>query len=311
MIPLRALFLCAALAACAAPSVPAAPPSSEVAPLASEEEIAAAESTPIDPDAASWASPFEPFTVIGNIHYVGTGDVSAYLITTPDGHFLLDGGAPQAGPMVIAHVAALGFDIHDVKFLLNSHAHIDHAGGLARLQRASGATMVVSEADRGALESGRVGYGPSADWVFPPVRVDRVIGDGETLTLGGVTLTAHLTTGHTRGCTSWSMDVRGANGAPHRAFFHCSATVAGHSLIPPAYPGIVENYRATFAQVRGIEADVFLGNHAGFYDLEGKRERQLAGDANAFVDAGELQRFNTRMESAFETELARQQAAQN
>ncbi len=310
MIPLRALLLCVVLVGCAAPSAPAPAGAPTQTPLASEEQIATAEAAPLG-DAASWASPYEPFTVIGNIHYVGTGDVSSYLITTPEGHFLLDGGAPQAGPMVIEYIAALGFDIHDVKFLLNSHAHIDHAGGLARLQRASGAVMVASDGDRGALEVGRVGYGPSADWTFPPVRVDRVIGDGETLTLGGVTLTAHLTTGHTRGCTSWSMDVRGADGAPHRAFFHCSATVAGHSLAPPAYPGIVENYRAMFARVRSIDADVFLGNHAGFYDLEAKRARQVAGDASAFVDAGELQRFNMRMEQAFEQELARQQAAQN
>lgn len=307
MIPLRALFVCVALAACSAPRAP----NPALPPLASEEAIAAAESAPLDPNAASWASPFEPFTVIGNIHYVGTGDVTAYLITTSEGHFLLDGGAPQAGPMIIAHIAALGFDIHEIRYLLNSHAHIDHAGGLARLQRASGARMVASEGDRGALEAGRVGYGPSADWAFPPVRVDRVIADGETLTLGGTTLTAHLTTGHTRGCTSWSMDVRGADGAPHRAFFHCSPTVAGHALVPPAYPGIVENYRATFARVRGIEADLLLANHAGLFDLEGKRARQIAGDANAFVDAGELQRFNAEWEAAFETELARQTAAAN
>lgn len=309
MIPLRALLLCAALVACAAPSAPSAEAPTQ-APLASEEQLVAAESAPFSGSAVDWNAAFEPFTVIGNIHYVGTGGVSAFLITTPEGHFLLDGGPPQSGPAVIAHIEALGFSVRDVKFLLNTHAHIDHAGGLARLQRASGAVMVASEGDRGALEAGRVGYGPSADWAFPPVRVDRAIADGESLTLGGVTLTAHLTLGHTRGCTSWSMDVRGADGAPHRAFFHCSATVAGHSLTPPAYPGIVENYRATFARVRGIEADVFLPNHNNFFDLEAKRARQIAGDADAFVDAGELQRFNTETEQAFEAELARQQALQ-
>jgi metallo-beta-lactamase class B len=305
MARLRALFLCLALSACAAPQTEAP------APLASEEQLLAAESAPAEGSAVEWNAPFDPFTVIGNIHYVGTGGVGAYLITTPEGHFLLDGGPPQSGPAIIAHIEALGFDIRDVKYLLNTHAHMDHAGGLARLQRASGATMVASEGDRDALEAGRVGYGPSADWTFPPVRVDRVIGDGETLTLGGVTLTAYVTPGHTKGCTSWAVDARGADGAPHRAFFHCSATVAGHSLVPPAYPGIVENYRATFARVRGVEADVFLGNHSDFFDLEAKRARQIAGDANAFVDVGELQRFNTELEADFETELARQQAAQN
>ena len=128
MIPLRALSFCVALAACNAPAAPTSTP--ETPPFASEEEISAAESTPLDANAASWASPFEPFTVIGNIHYVGSGDVAAYLITTTDGHVLLDGGAPQTGPMVIAHIAALGFDIRDVKYVLNTHAHIDHAGRL-------------------------------------------------------------------------------------------------------------------------------------------------------------------------------------
>jgi metallo-beta-lactamase class B len=300
----RALLLSLLLAACAAPQTEHTPP-----PLASEADLIAAESAPLSGDAAEWNAPFEPFTLIGNIHYVGMGGVSAFLITTPDGHFLLDGGLPQSAPAIIDHIEALGFDIRDVKYLLNSHAHFDHSGGLARLRRASGAAMVASEGDREEIERGYVEYGPSAGVRSPPVRVDRVIADGETLTLGGVTLTAHLTPGHTEGCTSWSMDVRGADGVPHRAFFHCSATVAGHTLVPPDYPGIVENYRATFARVREIEADIFLANHTGFFDLEERRARQIAGDANAFVDADALQRFNSTLEAAFEAELARRSAA--
>ncbi|QGZ94519.1 subclass B3 metallo-beta-lactamase [Terricaulis silvestris] len=304
MIPLRALFVCVALAACAAPSAPEPAP---LPPLASEAEMAAAEQAPLEDDWGEWNAPVAPYALIGNIHYVGVSGVSAFLITTPDGHFLLDGAFPQSAPAIIANIEALGFNIRDVKYLLNSHAHIDHAGGLARLQQASGATMVASEGDREALESGRVGFGAIA----PRVRVDRVIGDGETLTLGGVTMTALITAGHTPGCTSWSMDVRGADGAPHRAFFHCSTTLAGRSLVPPAYPGIAENFRATFARLRTIEADVLLTNHPEFADLVGKRARQIAGDANAFVDAGELQRLNTRLQATFEAELARQTAAAN
>jgi metallo-beta-lactamase class B len=304
MIPLRALFVCVALAACAAPS---APPPAVLPPLASEAEIAAAEQAPLDGDWGEWNAPVEPYAVIGNIHYVGVSGVGAFLITTPDGHFLLDGAFPQSAPAIIANIGALGFNIRDLKYLLNSHAHIDHAGGLARLQQASGATMVASEGDREALESGRVGFGAIA----PRVRVDRVIGDGGTLTLGGVTLTALVTAGHTPGCTSWTMDVRGADGTPHRAFFHCSATLAGQSLVPPAYPGIAENFRATFARLRTVEADVLLTNHPGMADLAGKRARQIAGDANAFVDAGELQRLNAELQATFEAELARQTAAAN
>lgn len=300
----RALLLSLLLGACAAPLAPAAPP----APLASEADLLAAEAAPLTGEEAAWNAPVAPFTVIGEVHYVGMGGVSAFLITTPEGHFLLDGGLPQSGPAVIANIEALGFRISDVKYLLNSHAHYDHAGGLARLQRASGARLAASEGDRDEIERGYVDYGPSAGVRFPPVRVDRVIGDGDTLSLGGVVLTAHLTPGHTEGCTSWSMETRGADGAPRRVFFHCSATVAGHTLVPPDYPGIVENYRAGFARVRGIEADVFLANHGVFFDLEQRRARRIAGDADAFVDPGALQRFNAALEAAFEAELARRSA---
>lgn len=281
------------------------------APLASDAEIDAAERAPLNGYAINgrWNEPYEPFTVIGNIHYVGTAGVSSFLITTPDGHFLLDGILPQTVPQIAANIRALGHDLRDVKVLLNSHAHFDHAGGLAGLQRLSGAAMVASAADKPVLEAGDISYGPSSGMRFPPIRVDRVIGDGESLTLGGVTLTAHMTPGHTEGCTSWSMEVTGAEGARHTAFFHCSATVAGQSLAPESYPGMVEAFRSTFARVREMRADVFLANHENFFDLDARRERLRAGDANAFVDADALGAFNAELEAAFEAELARQQAA--
>jgi metallo-beta-lactamase class B len=299
---MRAIIVTLALLGCAS-----APP----APLASDSEIAAAENAPLSEWAINgrWNEPYEPFTVIGNIHYVGTAGVSAFLITTPDGHFLIDGILPQSVPQITANIHALGYDVRDVKYLLNSHAHFDHAGGLAGLQRLSGATMVASAADKPALEAGDIGYGPSSGMRFPPVRVDRVIGDGESLTLGGVTLTAHLTPGHTEGCTSWSMDVAGADRARHTAFFHCSATVAGQSLAPESYPGMVEAFRSTFARIRELRADVFLANHENFFELDARRARQRAGEPNAFVDPDALRAFNAELEAAFEAELARQQAA--
>ena len=212
----------------------ASPTQSRLPRLASDAQIDAAERAPLDGFARSgrWNEPFAPFTIIGNIHYVGTVGVSAFLITTPDGHILIDGILAQSVPQIIRNIKTLGFDIRDVKFLLNSHAHIDHAGGLAGLQRASGATMIASAADRPTLEAGAIGFGPTKDMPFPPIRVDRVVGDGGRVTLGGISLTAHLTPGHTQGCTSWSMPVKGADGALHTAIFHCSSTVAGQSLHP-------------------------------------------------------------------------------
>jgi metallo-beta-lactamase class B len=296
-----------ALAACAAP----APVQTRATPLATEAQIVAAEAAALSDDWLEWNTPIEPFNVIGNIYYVGAEGISAYLITTPDGHILLDGAFAQTAPQIIANVERLGFHMRDVRLLLNSHAHVDHAAGLARLQLVSGAEMAASEADRGALEAGRFPYGPSKDLAFPAIRVDRVIGDGEALTLGGVSLTALITPGHTPGCTSWLVDVTGADGAEHRALFHCSATVAGQSLAPPAYPSIVADFESTFARFGAIQADVLLTNHPDMMDMDQRRARQVAGDANAFVDASALPALNARLEAAFREELARQRAALN
>lgn len=298
-----ALMLAASCTAAASPD--------PLPPLASSAEIDAAQRAPVTGAAASmgWNEPREPFTVTGNIHYVGTRTVSAWLISTPQGHFLLDGVVPQSPPQIIANIARLGFSIRDVRYLLNSHAHIDHAGGLAGLKRASGAQMIASAADKPYLEAGAVDHGPSAGMPFPPVRVDRVIRDGERLALGSTVLTAHVTSGHSPGCTSWSMEVTGQDGKPRKAFFHCSATVAGQSLEPEAYPGIVAAFRVSFERMRSFKADIFLGNHDSFFDLEAKRQKQLAGDANAFIVPGELEQFNQAMEQAFEEELAKQRGS--
>lgn len=300
--PVFALLL---LVACAA-SGSAGPP------LSSDAQIQGAEQEPLAQMAADarWNESFPPFRVIGDIYYVGTAGVSSWLITTPRGHILIDGALPQSPPQILANIRALGFDIRDVKYLLNSHAHFDHAGGLAALQRASGAIMIASAADKPALETGHVSYGPTSNIRVPPVRVDRVIGDGDRVSLGDVTLIAVMTPGHTAGCTSWRMDVRGGDGAPHHVFFDCSQTVGGQSLAPESYPGMVADYRATFARVRAIQADVFLAPHANFFDLAGKRARQIAGDANAFVDPSGLGRFNDEMERQFNEELMRQQSAE-
>lgn len=279
-------------------------------PLASDAVIHAAEHAEEDgwSKNGEWNVPMAPFTVIGNVHYVGTKAVSAWLITSPKGHILIDGVVPQSPPQIIANVKTLGFDIRDVKYLLNSHAHIDHAGGLAGLKRASGAAMVASAADKPFLEAGDIGHGPSGGMKFPPVRVDRVIANGGSVSLGGVTLTAHLTPGHSPGCTSWSMIAKGKDGTPRSVFFHCSATIAGQSLVPEAYPGIVANFRQSFARAKLLKADIFLANHDNFFDLHEKRAKLAAGDANAFVDPDEMARFNAAMEQAFEEKLKEQMA---
>jgi metallo-beta-lactamase class B len=260
----------------------------------------------------SWNQPSVPFKVIGNIHYVGTAGLSSFLITTERGHILLDGALPESVPQIEANIAALGFKLRDVKYLLNSHAHFDHSGGLAQLKQDTGAVMVASEGDRSALEGGFYLGSEGRDALkAPPVKVDRVVREGEALELGGTVLTANLTPGHTRGCTSWSMPLAEA-GKMLRVLFFCSISVAANRLVdPPQYPGIVADYEKTFARARTLQVDVFLGPHPEFFRMPEKRAR-LAGLAqqgpNPFVDPQEFAAFIATSEADFRRELASQQA---
>ncbi len=305
------LALALTLAACAAPPNP--PPATEAAATPAPSPYMTATpgldaSPSLRASVEAWARPGEPFRVLGDIYFVG-GGVASYLITTPQGHFLIDGGPAELAPSIVRNVEALGFHIRDVKILLNSHAHFDHSGGLAALQAASGAHFYASEADRPFLESGHIPFGPASAVDAAPIHVDHVLHDGEAITLGGVTLTAYLTPGHTPGCTSFAMTAQDSHGAPRAVFFHCSASVGGQSLVPESYPGMVADYRATFARVGAMHADVLLTNHPEFIDMAALRARQANGERDAFVDPTALQRFNARMQAAFEAELARQQAA--
>jgi len=255
---------------------------------------------------ADWTKPVAPFHIIGNIYYVGTADLAAYLIHTKDGDILIDGTLEQNVPLIERNIAALGFRVSDIKILLNSHAHYDHAAGLAALKHDSGATLYASAADAPILERGSISFGPTASDHFPPVKVDRIVRDGETIELGGTKLTAHLTPGHTPGCTSWTMPVS-EDGAAHTAIFYCSTTVAGNPLVNnKAYPQIASDYEASFAKLKTMKADVFLAAHAQFYHPQQKLSLRKKGAPNPFVDPGELQRFVAASQRDFEAELAKQ-----
>jgi metallo-beta-lactamase class B len=256
----------------------------------------------------SWAVPQAPFRIIGNIYYVGTHELAAYLIRTPDGDILIDGTLPETASQVEHNIEALGVPLAAVKILLNSHAHYDHAGGLAQLKRDTGARLYASAGDAPILETGHIDFGPTKTDDFPPVHVDRIVKDNERITLGGTVLTAHLTPGHTPGCTSWTIPVTEA-GKRHVAIDYCSTTVAGNPLVNNAAdPTIVAQYRHSFAVLKTIRADVFLASHASFYDPQEKLAAREAGDANAFVDPDELARFVTASERDFDVELAKQKA---
>jgi len=257
--------------------------------------------------------PAAPFRIIGNIYYVGASDIASYLIHTPAGDILLDGGLVQTAPQIEANIKTLGFELNDVKVLLNSHVHFDHAGGLAELKKSSGASLVAMDTDSKQLERGGHGdfFFGDAD-LFPAVRPDRVIHDGDTVSLGGTTLTAHLTAGHTRGCTTWTMTAKEAD-KDYNVIFFCSASVLdGYVLVdgsghPASYPGIAEDYEKSFRIWKALPCEVFLGAHGQFFDLTEKREALKNGaQKNPFIDPSGYQAYVSQKEEDFRKELDRQ-----
>lgn len=262
----------------------------------------------LKPLIVKWNTPTEPFTIIGNIHYVGTNGLASYLVTTPKGHMLIDTGLPEANPQIKTNIAKLGFKVSDIKYLLNTHAHLDHTGGLAELKRETGAKMIAGERDKPLLEGG---YYPGREDVkelaFPPVKVDRTVKNGDKVTLGDVTLTAHATPGHSPGCTSWSTTVMDG-GAKRSVIVFCSATVALNRLVGAnaTHPGIVEDYRKTFAWAKTARFDVLLAPHPEMYGMQEKRAKMAAGAPNPFVDPAAFNDYLSRMEKAFEEGLAKQ-----
>ena len=256
-----------------------------------------------------WVRPIKPFLVIDNVYYVGSADIASWLIKTPKGLILLDAGMPEYAPTVEANIRTLGFRPSNIKIMLISHAHFDHSGGLARIKADTGARLIASAGDRYALEHG-VNPGAEDDHSYdaPPVKVDALIADGGKVSLGGVTLTAVLTPGHTAGCTNYLLPVRDA-GRHHTVFFFCSASIAGNRLVPhPQYPGIVADYRRTFRRLKSIKADVFLAPHAEFFDHDKKLALVGKPGANPFIVPGELQRVANDLDRGFRRELVTQTA---
>jgi metallo-beta-lactamase class B len=250
--------------------------------------------------------PVPPFHIIGNIYYVGASDIGSYLIVTPAGDILLDGGFVETAPQIKANIQTLGFKLADVKFILNSHAHLDHAGGISEMKHATGAKFVAMDGDVPALTAGTS---------FPAATPDRVIHDGDTVTLGGVTMTAHLTPGHTRGCTTWTMVTRDGVKRYDVVFVGSATVPPNYKLIdrpgtPATYPGIEADYEKTFRVLRSLPCDVFLASHGSFYSLVDKRGVMSKNPAqNPFIDPWGYQAYILRAEGVFLKELQTEQAA--
>lgn len=263
------------------------------------------------PDAwRAWSAPTAPFRIVGNVYYVGTAELSAFLVVDPAGLVLIDGGLSDSAPVIEANIRRLGFRMRNIRYLLINHSHADHAGGLAALRRASGARLVASAADAADLVAGRTR--DRADLPgFPPVRPDVTIADGGAVRVGRTTLIAHLTPGHTDGATSWSLRTDD-HGRPTTVLFLASLSVAGRPLVtghPPRDTPAVRAFRSTFRRLRTMHADVLLSFHEAQFDRNAKRRRLAAGDRRAFIDPGELQRRVREADRAFEAAYAAQRRA--
>lgn len=253
-------------------------------------------------------NPEPPVEIAQGVYWVGASDVASYAIDTGDGLIVIDGGYTETAPQVLANLRALGFEPSDVRILLNTHAHFDHAAGLAPIKAASGAQLYASPADAVLLRAGGRGDFYLRDFFrYAPVEVDRELRDGETVSLGSVTLTAHFTPGHTKGCTSWTFPVTMRDGGVEQALVICSLSTLTYQLVDnPDYPNIAEDYAHTYETLNALPCDVFLGAHGRWFDLAARRERVAAGDANAFVAPDECRAFLAESQRAFERELARQ-----
>lgn len=256
-------------------------------------------------------TPIEPFQIIGNVYYVGAAEVTAFLVTTPKGHILIDAGFAETAAQITANVKKLGFKIGDIKLLLNTQAHFDHAGGFVELKRLSGAKMVASPADKVLLEKGgRDDFTWGDKYVYEPVTVDRKVSDGERVTLGGVGLKAVFTPGHTKGCTTWMMELRDG-GQKYTVAFVGSTSSPGYTFYGnEKYPGIIADYEKTFAVMKRLNPDIFLASHGSFFGLLEKAEKiRLKRNPNPFIDPEGYKTWIGETEKNFREKLATQKAA--
>lgn len=233
----------------------------------------------------SWTRAVEPLRIAGNLYYVGTEELGSYALVGKAGTILLDAPMEENAEAILANLAKIGVKREEVRILLNSHAHFDHAGGFAKIKAATKAKLYLSPGDAELMaRGGRDDFAFGDRFPFPPVKADALLSDNQTVRLGDLAMTALFTPGHTRGCTSWRTTVV-ENGKPLDVVFVCSVTAPGYQLVKnEKYPRILDDYRRTFERLRKLDPDIFLSNHASFFDLGKKRAGQ------SFIAKGELAR---------------------
>lgn len=257
-----------------------------------------------------WAEPFPAFRIADNLYYVGSKGLASYLVTSSQGHILINSALDNNVPLIQSSIESLGFKFTDVKVLLISHAHSDHCGGSAMVKKLTGAKYMVMEGDVSVVESGGktdFHYANDPLALFTPTKVDRILRDGDEVKLGDVVLTARLTPGHTKGCTTWTMKVKDGSKTRNVVIVGSPNVNPGYNLLNnKEYTEIKEDFERTFAVMKSLSCDFFLGAHGSYFGLEGKYARVKAGTATALIDPEGYKHFVTDREQAFRRELAKQ-----
>ena len=265
-------------------------------------------------DHPDWTRPFPPYRIMANVYYVGSQGLASYLITTSKGHILINSNLESSIPQIRESVEKLGFKFSDIKILLISHAHWDHCAGAALLKKMTGAKYMVMDADVPVIEAGGANdfnYGNGKDTLFPPTKVDRVLHAGDEVKLGNVVLVAHLTPGHTKGCTTWTLKVMDGGKSYNVVIVGSPNVNPGYKLVNNTrYPQIAQDYELMFKTLQSLPCDVFLGAHGDYFGMEAKYARMHDGGPNPFIDPEGYKNYVASKEEAFRTELKKQSQAQ-
>jgi metallo-beta-lactamase class B len=248
-----------------------------------------------------WNDPVPPFRIMDNLYYVGTHELASFLFVTPQGNILMNSNYESSVPVIKASVEKLGFKMSDVKILIAGHAHPDHVEGDAMMKELTGAQVVVGRVDADKTREFRPGGKEHP--------IDRLVDDGQTVSLGGTTLTAHMMPGHTRGCLAWSTTLK-ENGKDYYTFIECSLN--GQFLQSlDNYNGMIDDFRATYKKARTFPVEVFLSSHASFFNMADKYEKMQKrgpGDPNPFVDPEGYKAHVDQYEKTFEAAVAKRDA---
>jgi metallo-beta-lactamase class B len=259
-----------------------------------------------------WNEPVAPFHIAGNIYFVGMRNISSFLISGDTEHVLIDTGFSNSVPLIVSNIVRLGFSPKDIKYILSSHAHADHVAGHAAMKRLTGAKVVVSKADAELLRSGGKSdflFGKSELMHFEAVEPDIIVRDGERIQLPSIDLTAHLTPGHTPGCTTWTMPMIEKGNRLNVVFFGSTSINPGTRLIQnEEYPKIADDIRASYRKLRGLPCDIFLAPHPEQFGMRDKLA-EVGRTENPFIDPRGYTEYLQNAEEAFTKEWERQKAA--